>query len=254
VRVLARSEQPCQVDSSQHVVGARTRALGGRSSAGTSVVYTDTQVKPTCENGTSTIEGLMGQVIAGADALEDVPALLARWKLTPADAREQIYRAKTPRERERWHALWLLARGWPAAEAGPSTGARSAYDWRLAQRLCSGRATNPGLRAKWWLPPALAPDQQAALKDAVEGTPTSVGLPLANWTWRSVQHFLQQQCGLQLSRSSCLRWLHRLGFTWKRPKKRLRKRGRQETCSVRTGVCALAGRRPPIRGEALVRR
>jgi hypothetical protein len=24
-----------------------------------------------------------------------------------------------------------------------------------------------------------------------------------------------------MSRSSCLRWLHRLGFTWKRPKKRL---------------------------------
>jgi hypothetical protein len=27
-----------------------------------------------------------------------------------------MYRAPTPRERERWHALWLLARGWTAAE------------------------------------------------------------------------------------------------------------------------------------------
>lgn len=48
--------------------------------------------------------------------MEDVSALLARWQITPADAREQIYRAKSPRERERWHALWLLARGWSAAQ------------------------------------------------------------------------------------------------------------------------------------------
>ena len=27
-----------------------------------------------------------------------------------------MYRAPTPRERERWHALWLLAQGWPAAK------------------------------------------------------------------------------------------------------------------------------------------
>ena len=34
---------------------------------------------------------------------------------SPTEAREQIYRATTPRERERWHALWLLSRGWSAA-------------------------------------------------------------------------------------------------------------------------------------------
>ena len=27
-----------------------------------------------------------------------------------------MYRAPTARERERWHALWLLARGWSAAQ------------------------------------------------------------------------------------------------------------------------------------------
>jgi hypothetical protein len=30
--------------------------------------------------------------------------------------RTLVYRAPTPRERERWHALWLLARGWTAAD------------------------------------------------------------------------------------------------------------------------------------------
>jgi transposase len=61
------------------------------------------------------------------------------------------------------------------------------------------------------------------LQAAVEGTPTEAGVPLANWTWRGVQHCLREQVGLELSRSSGLRWLHRLDFTWKRPKKRLLK-------------------------------
>ena len=46
-------------------------------------------------------------------------------------------------------------------------------------------------------------------------------MPLANWTWRGVQQFIRDHFGLEMSRSSCLRYLHRLGFVWKRPKKRL---------------------------------
>jgi transposase len=42
--------------------------------------------------------------------------LLERWKLDVRHVRERMYRAPTPRERERWHALWLLARGWSAAQ------------------------------------------------------------------------------------------------------------------------------------------
>ena len=42
--------------------------------------------------------------------------LFERWKLDVRQVREQMYRAPTARERERWHALWLLARGWSAAQ------------------------------------------------------------------------------------------------------------------------------------------
>jgi Homeodomain-like domain len=45
----------------------------------------------------------------------DPQAVFAQWQLTPAQARERLYGAPTPRERERWHALWLLAQGWAAA-------------------------------------------------------------------------------------------------------------------------------------------
>jgi transposase len=44
--------------------------------------------------------------------LKDIAQLLEGWQLDVGDVRERMYRAPTPRERERWHALWLLAQGW----------------------------------------------------------------------------------------------------------------------------------------------
>jgi transposase len=46
----------------------------------------------------------------------DVLALFERWQLDVRRVREQVYRAATPRERERWHALWLLSRGLSQAQ------------------------------------------------------------------------------------------------------------------------------------------
>ena len=40
---------------------------------------------------------------------------LARWKLDERQVRNRMYRAPTARERERWHAVWLIARGWSSA-------------------------------------------------------------------------------------------------------------------------------------------
>ena len=46
--------------------------------------------------------------------MAEIAAVLAQWQLEMRHVRERMYRAPTPRERERWHALWLLAQGWPA--------------------------------------------------------------------------------------------------------------------------------------------
>ena len=46
---------------------------------------------------------------------------------------------------------------------------------------------------------------------------------VANWNWKAVWQFVQERFGISLSRSSCLNCLHRLGFAFKRPKKRLLK-------------------------------
>jgi len=50
-----------------------------------------------------------------------------------------------------------------------------------------------------------------------------VGLSLANWNWKAVGQFIVARCGIRLGRSACTRYLHRLGFVYKRPKKRLLK-------------------------------
>ena len=61
------------------------------------------------------------------------------------------------------------------------------------------------------------------MKEAVEQPPATSGIGLANWYWKVVRQFVAERFGIGLSRSSCLNYLHRLGFAFKRPKKRLLK-------------------------------
>ena len=46
----------------------------------------------------------------------ELTGAFSRWERDPPAVRTLVYRAPTPRERERWHALWLLARGWTAGD------------------------------------------------------------------------------------------------------------------------------------------
>ncbi len=66
-------------------------------------------------------------------------------------------------------------------------------------------------------------EQRGELKSAVQALPSQAGIGLSNWNWKAVRRFVEDRFGLALSRSSCLNYLHRLGFVLKRPKKRLLK-------------------------------
>ena len=66
-------------------------------------------------------------------------------------------------------------------------------------------------------------EQRGELKAAVQQLPSQAGIGLSNWNWQAVRRFVEDRFGLGLSRSSCLNYLHRLGFVLKRPKKRLLK-------------------------------
>ncbi len=57
------------------------------------------------------------------------------------------------------------------------------------------------------------------MKAVVQALPEKAGIDLANWNWKVVRRFVQERFGHSLSRSSCLNYLHRLGFVLKRPKK-----------------------------------
>ena len=71
------------------------------------------------------------------------------------------------------------------------------------------------------VPPALGEGQQAELQAAVRKTPARAGISLANWNWKVVCQYISEHFGIKLSRNTCLNYLHRLGFAFKRPKKRL---------------------------------
>jgi transposase len=73
--------------------------------------------------------------------MNDVQFVLEHWHLDTNQVRERLYRAPTPRERERWHAVWLLAHGWSVNQTAEALGrdARSIGDW-LANLQESGPA------------------------------------------------------------------------------------------------------------------
>ena len=68
--------------------------------------------------------------------------------------------------------------------------------------------------------------QQGELKAAVLSPPRAAGSEAGDWHWKVVRAFCQQRCGVTRCRSSCLNYLHRLGFVvlgLRRPKQRLLK-------------------------------
>ena len=104
---------------------------------------------------------------------------------------------------------------------GAGVGTGCPYDWPMGLGIRGGRPQGAGFRTEWWFPPALDVEQRAELKASVPGSPSQAGIDLSNWNWKVVRRFVDERFGLALSRSSCLNYLHRLGFVLKRPKKRL---------------------------------
>ena len=66
--------------------------------------------------------------------MRDIQVGLTQWGLDVGQVRERVDRAATPRERERWHALWLLAQGWSANQVAAvlDRDAHTIGGWRTA--------------------------------------------------------------------------------------------------------------------------
>src|SRR4051794_41844517 len=61
---------------------------------------------------------------------------LEAWKLDEYQVRDRMYQAPPARERERWHAVWLVARGWSAARVAEALerDARTIGEWLAVLR------------------------------------------------------------------------------------------------------------------------
>jgi len=57
------------------------------------------------------------------------------------------------------------------------------------------------------------------LSRVLDAPPAAAGIAAATWSWKSVRQWVAEQYAKQLSPRSCLRYLHRLDFVWKRPKR-----------------------------------
>ena len=154
--------------------------------------------------------------------VREIDRCLEQWQMEIKDLRRRMILAPTPRERERWYALLLLAQGWTAAataealERDPHTIGRwaSAFGEGGPAALIFEQTVGS---------PSFDQAQQEELRAAVQEPPGASGIDLANWYWKVVRRFALERFGIGLSRSSCVNWLHRLGFAFKRPKKRLLK-------------------------------
>ena len=151
-----------------------------------------------------------------------------------AAVRRRMYRAPTPRER--WHAVWLLAQGWTTAAVGRD--AHTIGQW--SQAFTEGGPEGLVFEQTGGSP-ALDVEQRGELRVAVQGLPSQAGIGLSNWNCKAVRQFVEDSFGVTLSRSSCLNYLHRLGFVLKRPKKRLLKADPARREAFVAEYAALAG-------------
>ena len=153
--------------------------------------------------------------------VREIDRFLEQWEMNAKDLHRRMILAPTPRERERWHAIWLPAQGWTASATAEALERNPHTIGRWASAFGEGGPASLIFEQTGGSPPVLGEAEQAALKGAVQQPPAASGIGLANWNWKVVREFVFESVGIELSRSSCMNWLHRLGFAFKRPKKRL---------------------------------
>ena len=183
----------------------------------------------------------------------DIVELLERRQLDVGDLRERMYRAPTPREAGTVACSLAFGPGLGFFGGSRGAGTGSPHHRHVGHCLRQRWSHGPWLRTVGWLPPALDGDQQAQLKAAVQALPEKAGIGLANWNWKVVRRFVQERFGLSPSRSSCLNYLHRLGFVLKRAEETFPEGRRGQAGSLRGGVCRTPGRGATGGGEGLLR-
>ena len=117
-------------------------------------------------------------------SVTQIDRFLEQWQMDARDLHRRIILSPTPRERERWHAIWLLAQGWTASGTAQALGRDPHTIGRWAADFGEGGPAALIFEQSGGPPPALGETQQAELKATVQELPAMVGIELANWTGR----------------------------------------------------------------------
>ncbi len=79
--------------------------------------------------------------------MDELAAVLTRWRLDRRQVRDRMYRAPAPRERERWHGAGVAGAGLVGDHGRGAAGARCPHHRRLARHLRARRGRSAGLSA-----------------------------------------------------------------------------------------------------------
>ena len=129
--------------------------------------------------------------------------------------------ADHPRLRERLAALALIADGLSAKAVARRLGRHrgTVESWVR----CFNRHGLNGLKPTFQGQPGAirSPDELAQLQQTITQPPRQAGLKTGIWTGKVVRAFVTRRLGKSISAATARRYLHRLGFRRKRPRKRL---------------------------------
>ena len=101
-------------------------------------------------------------------SVREIDRSLEQWQMEVKDLRRRMILAPTPRERERWYAILLLAQGWRASATAAALARDPHTIGRWAAAFGEGGAQSPDIRADRWFPPALGEAQREELRAAVQ--------------------------------------------------------------------------------------
>ena len=85
--------------------------------------------------------------------VREIERFLKRWQMELKDLRRRMILAPTPRERERWYAMLLLAQGWTASATAEALERDPHTIGRWASAFGEGGPAALDIRADRWFPP-----------------------------------------------------------------------------------------------------
>lgn len=145
-----------------------------------------------------------------------------RWEQSLSDLLERAIHEDHPRVRERYLALYLMARGEDVQDIAPDIGK---HRIAVAQWCHLYNEQGPdALHPEWpGTHPDLTPEEFEQLHEALLKHPRESGFNQGTWTGKLVSAFVKNVFRKTISLYTGINYMHRLGLSRKRPRKKLKK-------------------------------